>query len=117
MGALEQRPIHPRHLAEPPAFQRECLGLVRPVQDRAGEGALRSVVGPKQREGIGMSAVQQRGYGLWRRLHFTPQISRAYSPIVRSDENQPTCAMFMIAALRHAVRFSHRASTSRWAAA
>ncbi len=84
---------------------------------RAGEGALRSFVNPQKRERIGVGAFKQCSYGLCRWLHRTPQISLAYSPIVRSEENHPTLAMFRIALVRHSAWFSQRLSTSRWAAA
>ena len=65
------------------------------------------------RVAVALGAVEQRSDGLWRWFHSTPQISRAYSPMVRSDENQPTLAIFMTAALRHASRSHQRRSTSR----
>ena len=44
------------------------------------------------------------------------QISRAYSLIVLSEENQPTLAILRIAAARQPARSCQRRSTSRWAA-
>ena len=49
----------------------------------------------------------------WRQ---TPQMSRAYSPMVRSEENQPTLAMFRMALARQPAWSSQRRSTPRCAA-
>ena len=65
----------------------------------------------------GPAFVEQGLDGARAGLHITFQMSRAYSPIVRSDENQPTWAMLWIAEARHAAWSAQRASTARWAAA
>ena len=46
----------------------------------------------------------------------TPQISAAYSRMARSEENQPTPAVFRMAVRHQAGGWRHRASISRWAA-
>ena len=99
------------------AAQGENADVVRAGQDCACKAALRPLMHAKQREGIGMRAVQQRGNGLSRWFHSTFQISRAYSLMVRSDENQPTLAMFLMAEVRQPTGSSQRPSTLRWAAA
>ncbi len=47
--------------------------------------------------------------------YITSQMSRAYSLIVRSEENQPTPAVLRMALLHQAAGVRQSASTSRWA--
>ncbi len=47
----------------------------------------------------------------------TSQMSSAYSRTERSDENQPTCAVFMMLARHHAARLCQSAPTRRCVAA
>ena len=86
---------------------------------------------PEQRERVGMPRAHDRRHVLVAglpqgRLHDPPQlsaaiwafqISPAYSRIVRSDENQPTRAVFSMLARHHPARSRQRPATSRCAAA
>ena len=69
-------------------------------QQHAGKCAMGPGMAPQKGERIGVGAFQQGGNGLFRWFHETPQISFAYSPMVRSEENQPTLAMLRMAAER-----------------
>jgi hypothetical protein len=92
------------------------LGRFRAGQDGPGESPLRPFMHSQKRKRIGVCAFQQGFNRACWWLHLTPQMSLAYSPMVRSEENQPTLAMFRIADARQAFWSSHFASTARCAA-
>ena len=92
--------IHPLEWPKFLARKVMCRGILSPRQDRARKGSLRTIVHAKQGKGISVGALQQCSNCLARWLHKTPQMSFAYSLMVRSDENQPTLAMLCIADLR-----------------
>jgi len=98
---LEQSPIiSPLQFAQQRPVQRVGKCHLGTWEDRTGKGAAGPGVRPQQREWIGILSLKQRFDGFCRWLHITFQISLAYSVIVRSDENQPTLAIFLIAAAR-----------------
>ena len=105
------------HAAERRARQVKCLGRFRAGDQRARERAVRTREDTQQRKGIIVAPGEQGSDGATRRLHITFQMSRAYSPIVRSDENHPILATLSTADRPHAAGSLQRASTMRWAAA
>ena len=108
--------IGARQVAQPPAL--EVKGL-RPFGARypdASEGASRPGMNTEERKGVAMTALQQGFQRAWRRLHKRPQMSLAYSRMVRSEENQPTFATLCTAARVHAALSVQRWSMLRCAA-
>ena len=103
--------------AERGAVERMCLRLVRAGQPDAREHAGRAFVHAEQRERVVVTPFEEGNYGAFGWLHITVQISRAYSRIVRSDENQPTRATLRTVEATHASRSFQRVSTARWAVA
>ena len=103
--------------AERGAVERVRLCRVRAGQPDAREHAGRAAVDAEQRERIVVTPFEQGNDGAFEWLHITVQISRAYSRIVRSDENQPTRATLRTVEATHASRSFQRVSTARWAVA
>ena len=60
-----------------------------PRHQRARKRAARPGMGAQQGKRVVVTARKQRLQGLPRRFQVRPQMSFAYSPIARSEENQP----------------------------
>jgi len=69
------------------------------------ESPARPGMGAQQGEGIRVASFQQGIQRARRRFHKMPQISLAYSRMVRSEENQPILAMLCTAAADQAPRW------------
>ena len=96
----EAAPIHQFQAAQ--KFSRQVMGFgaLRAGYQHAGESAFGAGMRAQERKGVGMTALQQDFDGLPGGLHSMPHISLAYSRMVRSDENHPTCATLFTAAAR-----------------
>ncbi len=115
--AFEQAAIiGARQCAEQCTIQRKRLRGIGTGQNRTRERALRAIMNTQQRKRIGVHPGQQGFDGGRRWLHSTFQISRAYSPMVRSDENQPTLAIFFSTVVCQPALSCQRRSIWRWAA-
>src|SRR6185312_507666 len=90
--------------------------FLRSRYPNACKSPIRAGMRAEQREGIIVTAFQECFDGTRWRLHMTPQISCAYSRMVRSEENQPTFATLRTEAARQSAGLVQRRSTSRCAA-